>query len=288
MYPTYLIHFNPNHDKLGRFTFRKGTPEQKANYKYLKEAPTYTSTYDRAKELSKNFSPEYHERFEKKAASVNNFMDLSKMTSKELDEYVGVNSEVEKLLGKYGNKLFDKRMQQTYADVLKRSEFNRLFGTIQSRLLDDPETTEKRIKKFNDEHDLLSMDGKYGKYSTDSKFRKRADDAAVLGLKTIIRLDGKNTDIDSPNDKGWKEWFLFEDQTIGMPTIADLVNQGYSKEKILKTMSTIDDILLRTGEYEGISLHDKIPGSFELEESNNHMYSNTEFIDEAIKIKNGG
>lgn len=26
---SYLIHFNPNHDKLGRFTFSKGTPGQK-------------------------------------------------------------------------------------------------------------------------------------------------------------------------------------------------------------------------------------------------------------------
>ena len=283
----YLIHFNPNHDKLGRFTFSKGNPDQKANYKYLKESPTYSSTYDRANELSKKFSPEYRERFQKKVDSVDNFIDLSKMTSKELDDYVGFNAEVDKLLGKYGDKVFDKRMNQTYADLLRRSEFNRLFGSIQSRLIDDPETTEKRIKKFNDEHNLLSLDGKYGKYTSDPKFRKRADDAAVLGLKTLIRLDGKNTDIDNPNDKGWKEWFLFEDQTIGMPTLADLVNQGYSKEKILETMSTIDDIRLRTGEYEGINLHGKIPGSFELEESNNHMYSNTEFIDEAIKIKNG-
>lgn len=195
--PSYLCHFNKNHDpKNGRFTFKKAwetidtavskgydavekvakgayrgikkefndpsssdfdgysakkTPEQRSNYEYLKESPSYTSTYDRAKELSKKFSPEYQEKFNKKVESINNRIDLSKLSSNELDKHLGLNSEVDKLLGEYGNIVYDKRMQETYADLLKRSEFDRLFDAVESKL---SENTEKRsyLMHYNKNH----------------------------------------------------------------------------------------------------------------------------------------
>ena len=206
--PSYLCHFNKNHDpKNGRFTFKKAwetidtavgkgydavekvakgaykgikkefkdpsssdfdgysapkisakkTPEQHSNYEYLKESPSYTSTYDIAKELSRKFSPEYQERFQKKVESIDNRIDLSKLTSKELDNYLGLNSEIDRLLGEYGNEVYDKRMQETYADLLRRSEFDRLFSAVESKLLNAPlshslDISEDSLTHYNKNH----------------------------------------------------------------------------------------------------------------------------------------
>lgn len=130
----YLVHFNPNHDKLGRFTFSKTTPEQRANYKYLKDSykgvsplEGYNKTERRANELTKKFSKEYNERFNEKIKSINSRKDLSKVTSEDLFEYTGLDSEVETLLGKYKDKVWDKRMGDTYAELIKRNEFNKFW-----------------------------------------------------------------------------------------------------------------------------------------------------------------
>lgn len=61
---------------------------------------------------------------------------------------------------------------------------------------------------------------------------QRSIDAAVTGLnalKTGNIWPGEDFDPDSKLDQ---EWFLVEDQTFGLPQIADLANKGYSEEKI--------------------------------------------------------
>lgn len=61
---------------------------------------------------------------------------------------------------------------------------------------------------------------------------QRSIDAAVTGLNALKTGDiwpGEDFDPDSKWDQ---EWFLVEDQTFGLPQIADLANKGYSAEKI--------------------------------------------------------
>ena len=116
--------------------------------------------------------------------------------------------------------------------------------------------------------DLLSDDR-----LSDPKYRSRADSAAELGLKALIKTGRYNGD-GSYNDKNTKDWFLYEDQTIGLATIADLVNRGKTKKEIKDLMKSSD--MIRQTSYE----EDRIPGRFELNES----YADDEFIDACIDL----
>lgn len=94
----------------------------------------------------------------------------------------------------------------------------------------------------------------------DPKERKRAQDAADLGIKAIRKMNNR-TPIDDEdeldvnywmksgytreqaiekNRENNRDWFLFEDQTIGLPMIADLVNQGYSAKQVSKMIDIVD------------------------------------------------
>ncbi len=114
---------------------------------------------------------------------------------------------------------------------------------------------ENQIKEVT--KDCWNLD--YQKYRNDPEERDRANKAADLGLEAINKIRGngyiyKDADIDyyvnkyglSRDEaskqilKSNREWFLFEDQTIGLPMIADLVNQGYSSEKISEMIDTVN------------------------------------------------
>ena len=116
-----------------------------------------------------------------------------------------------------------------------------------------------RADKYRKEVDFLSEDKRV--HSKDPKILKRIDEAADLGLRALeakdypSRLSDKEylkTLANAPLEKttiiegmgygdgypierlvkNTKDWFTWEDQTIGYSQMADLVNQGYSKEKV--------------------------------------------------------
>ena len=102
--------------------------------------------------------------------------------------------------------------------------------------------------------DCFSMsDGRvdYANYRSEQKngifsgINKRANDAADLGLealKAIDRKHGYTSDIDTDNERqGWREWFLWEDQTIGLPMVADLINKGYTAKQVNKLIDELED-----------------------------------------------
>jgi len=103
-----------------------------------------------------------------------------------------------------------------------------------------------------------------------NKDPKRAKEAAVLGL---MALEGEDADISNSNI----DWFLFEDQTIGKPTIADLVNQGYSKKKI-------NDLIEASNKVDVYGMMHKnmnTDGIWDLSEG----YKLSEFADKCFEVK---
>ena len=73
---------------------------------------------------------------------------------------------------------------------------------------------------------------------------KRANEAAITGLKALNKIGRDGYDENEGITKGDKEWFIWEDQTIGLATIADLVNQGKSSSEIkaiVKAANSIND-----------------------------------------------
>lgn len=69
------------------------------------------------------------------------------------------------------------------------------------------------------------------------KDHERAKQAVRTGLYGLSKIDSFDYDLKRPgylNDYG--TWFLYEDQTIGLAQIADMVNRGIPKNKILNTI----------------------------------------------------
>lgn len=120
----------------------------------------------------------------------------------------------------------------------------------------------KKSEKYRKELDILNEEKRVEGYrNKDPKILKRMDDAADLGLRaleisrehpsrindkqyinalannpldktSVIDSMGYNDDVDTKTAvKSAKDWFIWEDQTIGYTQMADLINQGYSKEK---------------------------------------------------------
>lgn len=85
----------------------------------------------------------------------------------------------------------------------------------------------KAAKEFQDENDFLTTSGGEN-YRYGSKNHDRASNAASLGLAALNKLGGGV----SNDSEGMSDWFLYEDQTIGYTSVADLVNRGKSKEDI--------------------------------------------------------
>ncbi len=113
----------------------------------------------------------------------------------------------------------------------------------------------------------------------DNKEKIRLQKAVDNGLKALDSLDrSRNIDPD-PIDDNKRRWFIFEDSTIGLITISDMVNQGYSKKEIV-------DIINEAGELPyDYAYDDKI---FQLRENSRERmgkYYNEKFIDECIKLR---
>lgn len=100
----------------------------------------------------------------------------------------------------------------------------------------------------------FSNDGRV-RYRTDPEFRKKANAAADLGLKALEKLRGPGYITSKPNEKGEydfdeREWFWFEDQTIGMTPIANLVNSGYTASQCRDLINDIEKAAKTIREYE--------------------------------------
>ena len=113
---------------------------------------------------------------------------------------------------------------------------------------------------------------------------ERANKVAKFGLE-VMRDQMGDKDL-NPNDKGDKEWFIWEDQTIGYPTIADMALRGKSLDDIKKTIAvaekhrSMDDTELVKNDKGGYDFVQNnpdydynIPGVFQLAENGSTKYA---------------
>ena len=136
-----------------------------------------------------------------------------------------------------------------------------------------------RLKKA----DLLNLDNNaWRDYKDKTGTYKRMVNAAVTGMKAMAKTGDPEPweeYIKNPN-QGWEDWFLFEDQTFGMPQIADLANKGKSKDEILQ-------IIKDSVEYGKEDPYTDIPGVWYLNEweSSNQYYTvdGSKYIDACIE-----
>ncbi len=110
-----------------------------------------------------------------------------------------------------------------------------------------PDDVKQRHEKYvQDKATLTGVD----MFSEQDSYKnpERANKAADLGLKALNKIGRDGYDEKEGITQGDRDWFIWEDQTIGMATVADLVLQGKSKEDIKKLIKASHDIYFDTDE----------------------------------------
>lgn len=209
-------------------------------------------------------------------------------------------------LSKKGEKAFkDKKgnWKNTPAAQKAKEYEERTMKEIENKEKETKLKYENKNKQYRKEINFLEKHNE-----KDPAMRKRIDDAADLGLRALeIVNNGKEKDksfinalannpldkttvIDSMgynNDtetkaaiKSAKDWFVYEDQTDGYASVADLVNQGYKKDKVKDIINTMAAIKPDNDPYE--------PIYFEFSMYNGHTSTskgNDKFLDACYLIK---
>ena len=96
----------------------------------------------------------------------------------------------------------------------------------------------------------------------EKEWGKEIVNATDVGIKALnkTRYKGEFNDydlLDDVNKNGERHWFLFDDQTYGMPELAYLVNKGWSKDKIIDAFKTSSDLRDVNSKYEDAYLANK-------------------------------
>ena len=119
--------------------------------------------------------------------------------------------------------------------------------------------------------------------------RQRMIEAADLGLKALAERNSYDKEwIEEMGDDG-RDWFLYEDQTIGMPLVADMINQGKTAKEVSNIIDTVEkdyqEYYDKLYDYKTNFLSDKASAAaFDITEGN---YQNglKNFAEECEKIK---
>lgn len=103
---------------------------------------------------------------------------------------------------------------------------------------------------------ISEADGIVGKYDrSNSESRKKWYKSAELGLKAMNYKSeelGFYDDYD-PSDRDWQFWFLYEDQTLGYPEAAVLMDNGYPASFVKSLFNQIDSLPVSSYGDDGIS-----------------------------------
>lgn len=127
------------------------------------------------------------------------------------------------------NELFrtshDKRVAEDKARKAEEAKKRDAIAAQNKRII-EKNVSKKDVFAYEDQRN-------YGK---DKSVTSRMDKAAFLGLEALRRMDsnGEMEDLDfySSTDKSNRMWFLFEDQTIGMPDVANMIANGKTAKQV--------------------------------------------------------
>lgn len=117
-----------------------------------------------------------------------------------------------------------------------------------TRVARKSQTIQDKAKKIKDAN-LLTEEEYYrqrkaqgAKGSKDFHWEGRLKRAADTGLRALNKVgrDGFDEKVGITNEDRW--WFICEDQTIGLGTIADLVNRGKKKSDILNLIDLSSEV----------------------------------------------
>ena len=218
-------------------------------------------------------------------------------------DYENKKVENEKKYNELYDKMIKKYGEQNVEDLDSIPEFKNAahLGELHMQRLSE------MIERDKLEEEYSNMTAKEtSKYLRDQKLfseeiarenPERAKKVAEFGLSVMKDVIGDN-DVD-PKDKGWQHWYIWEDQTIGYPTIADMVMRGDDLRSIKKTLGVarrhgeLDDTkIVKNDKGEFVLISDNpdydnnIPGAFQLREGNNYRNALEKYAKACIDYKN--
>lgn len=295
-YPSYLIHYGTLGQKWGirKYQNEDGTWTEEGLRRRRKEQ---TELYKSVKE---DLKKTYFDKNQKQTLNSYKSIVQDSIRSSNLKKLSKNNEEFEKELdrvstlvsGKYANKkIKDLEFNESYKDFVKDMIKNTVYEDIereerQKKELADLPNKINRLKK----EDLLSEERywdihlKNRSLSDDEIFSKdtRLREAADTGLKALEKTRGMDYDDPSKgiqNSDRW--WFICEDQTIGLATVADLANKGKTENQIKKIIDDCSSVYRNT-DYEdqdktGLKFN---KGIFQLAEG----HPSDDYIKECVRI----
>lgn len=122
----------------------------------------------------------------------------------------------------------------------------------------------------------------------------KEDKERVIGACKLAREALKNGDtywdtewVNEIPFKDFSFWFLYEDQTIGLPMIADMVNRDYTPKQISKMIDIVEknESLLRKEDPKLWEEEYYTPGMFDICEGN-YQHALESFAEQCYKVKN--
>lgn len=238
------------------------------------------SIYSTAKAISNLFpkkrvtenGEEYDERYQNRDGSLT---EKGKKLLEKKSEKLNL-----EMYEKYKEKYEEKRNKEREEKIKKENEIKERIKSLDNEITTD-KYPKNQDKLTDEEFDKIASDlDNWKKDFYDHKTDKHLNTlVADLGINAMNKVRGYNdAEIGNNNDR---EWFMYEDQTLGLPEIAYLYVKGYSKDYIkgmLKYKEKIYD--LPDEEYDKID--EKYPYTmFTIDE----FHDGNQYIDSLFELK---
>lgn len=172
-----------------------------------------------------------------------NFLKEDKRTQYEMAvKYGTVDPKVVKKDIKSGNK---DALYDDFQGVL--NGLNKTDEKIQKAKEEQKQRYEDRnaINKLAEDNNIGTYDEgvRWGEFEKP----KRYIEATNLGLNALKRMGRLDNDGEWTN--GDRDWFAFEDQTLGLGTISDLISRGKTKSEVISLLDKADEFSKKYNQY---------------------------------------
>lgn len=129
-------------------------------------------------------------------------------------------------LEKVRNFALTDEIKDKWQRAAETNEFDRDFIESTPTNYDDMPNDSARKRKLKDYQNYLNCKHIQDMAIDKHNYSKALDEAADLGLKALNKIDPRRNNSE-PGDDGSRDWFNYEDQTIGYTEVADLCKKSY-------------------------------------------------------------
>jgi len=175
-----------------------------------------------------------HDPFPKESNNDPNAKNGNKRMDRMADKYIKLSNKADDAILSGNRSLADK--------------YNKKKDALAMRIVDEGDKlANKRTpndqfsRALHDDPTVRKVDKDY--WRPGRSIDKHAKDVADLGLKALAKM-GRTSGLDMNRNGGRpsdfdRGWFLYEDQTIGLPTAAHLIGKGHSAANVKKYFKTL-------------------------------------------------